>query len=260
MKKPILEAHRGFSGRFPENTLRSFREAVAEGARSIELDIHASSDGQLIVMHDETVDRTTNGTGRIADLSLAQLKELDAGAWMGEAFRGTPIPTLDETLELTDASGVAFNVEVKRFGSPEQARKLVALLERHQPAPGAFHVVSSFDADALLQVRAAGGRMPLCILGSKADEILKVAIEHHFEWMHSHFSTVTPSIVAAAHEAGIRVMIWTLNDATRYDEFVAMGVDKICTNWIREMLAAERIAVQLAAEAAGQTPEPPKPL
>ena len=98
MKKPILEAHRGFSGRFPENTLRSFREAVAEGARSIELDIHASSDGQLIVMHDETVDRTTNGTGRIADLSLAQLKIAQEAItltifvpfmllWMGEHWK-----------------------------------------------------------------------------------------------------------------------------------------------------------------------------
>lgn len=256
---PIIEAHRGFSGRFPENTLRSFREAVAEGAQSIELDIHSTADGELVVMHDAAVDRTTDGSGKICDKTLAELKALDAGSWKGEAFRNERIPTLAETLALTDQFGVAFNVEVKRFTDPAQAAKLVALLDAHQPQRGNFHVVSSFDTDALLQVRAAGCKAPLCQLGNDAAKILDIARQNHFEWIHAHLGSVTSEVVAAAHEAGIKVMVWTLDDATRYPEFAGMGVDKICSNWCREMLAAVRIATILEDERAGRTPQAPTP-
>lgn len=254
--KPIIEAHRGFSGRFPENTLVAFREAVSEGVQSIELDIHTSKDGHLIVMHDGTVDRTTNGSGKISDMTLAELKALDAGFKKG--VKGEPIPTLDETFELTDKSGVAFNVEVKKFSDDTSAKKLVALLDGHKPAEGNFHVVSSFDANALLQVREAGAKVPLCMLGDNAAKILEIAKENKFEWIHSHFASVTPEIVQAAHDAGIKVMIWTLDDATAYKTYADMGVDKICTNWCREMLAAERISIILADEADGKKPQPPK--
>lgn len=241
--KPILEAHRGFSGRFPENTLISFRNAVLEGGKSIELDVHTTRDGVLVVMHDANVDRTTDGHGPIAEKTLAEMKALDAGAWKG--FPGERVPTLEETLKLTDETGVAFNIEVKRFSDTAAPAKLVELIKAHRPAAGMTHVVSSFDTQALLQVRAAGCDVPLCQLGNDAAKILELARANKFEWIHSAYQTVTPEIVEAAHKDGIKVMIWTVNDATSYCDWKNMGVDKICSNWIREMLAAERSAIQL---------------
>ena len=246
--KPIIEAHRGFSARFPENTIRSFREAIAEGAPSIELDIHSSKDDVLVVMHDESVARTTDGTGNLGDMTLEQIKALDAGSWKDPAFKGERVPTLEETLKLTDEFGVAFNIEVKRFSSAKQAEKLVELIKAHKPAEGRTHVVSSFQAEALLQTRDAGCDVPLCFLSSNASQALETAKANHFPWFHLAYPAVTADVVKAAHDAGIKVMVWTVNDATSYDSFYAMGVDKICTNWCKEMLAAERIHVILENE------------
>ena len=93
-------AHRGSKGTHPENTLASFREAVLVGSDGIELDVHLTKDGQLVVVHDETVDRTTNGTGEIRNLTLAEIKAMDAGSWFKNDFAGEKIPTLDEVLHL----------------------------------------------------------------------------------------------------------------------------------------------------------------
>lgn len=234
--KPIIEAHRGYSGVYPENTLLAFEKAVACGAPSIELDVHVTKDGEIIVMHDANVKRTTNGEGEISALTLAEIKKLDAGQWKG--FSGVTVPTLAEALALTDSSNVHYNVEVKRFGDDGiAARKLYKLLIDHAPTDGP-HVVSSFDLQALLDVRKAGTKIPLCILGSKAYELLPIAKDNKFQWIHSHFSTVDQAFVDAAHEAGIKVMIWTVEVAD-YQKYAAMGVDKICTNWCKEMLALQ---------------------
>ncbi len=93
-------AHRGSKGTHPENTLASFKEAVRVGSDGIELDVHLTKDGQLVVIHDETVDRTTNGTGEIRNLTLAEIKAMDAGSWFKNDFAGEKIPTLDEVLHL----------------------------------------------------------------------------------------------------------------------------------------------------------------
>ncbi|AVK62907.1 glycerophosphodiester phosphodiesterase [Lactobacillus sp. CBA3606] len=108
-------AHRGSKGTRPENTLVAFQAALADGADGLETDVHLSKDGHLIIMHDERVDRTTNGTGRIADLTLAQLKKLDAGAWFAPDYAGTRVPTLDEVVQLLVAQNFTgiFNLELK---------------------------------------------------------------------------------------------------------------------------------------------------
>lgn len=237
MLKPIVEAHRGYSARYPENTLCAFRQAIAVGAPSIELDVHASADGEIVVMHDGTVDRTSNGKGAIAQMTLAELKKLDVGAWKGPEFAGERIPTLAEALALTDASNVAFNVEIKTFASAKAVEKLVALLHEHAPRGGS-HVVSSFDVNALLQVRAVDPAVPLCILGN-ADKILHQAEEMDFPWIHSHFASVNGDVVAAAHAQGRRVMIWTMDKPALFQHYVRLGVDKVCTNCAAEMLAAQ---------------------
>ena len=240
MSTPIIEAHGGYSAAYPENTLLAFRQAIAARAPSIELDIHVSADGELVVMHDATVDRTTNGTGAIANLSRAELQRLDAGSWKSPTFAGERIPRLEEALALSDSNPVVFNVEVKRFSDPAQsANKLAEMLRRHAPRQGT-HVVSSFDLDALLQVRAADAGLPLAILGSDGVALLELAKKHNFPWVHVYHEGITRDIVLAAHAHGVKVNVWTVDKLDLAQEYAKIGVDKICSNRAPELLAAIR--------------------
>ena len=134
-----VAAHRGNSKYFPENTLIGFQSALQLPIDQLEIDLHMTKDGHIIMMHDHTVDRTTNGTGLVRDLTLARLKELDAGSWKGEPFAGTRIPTFIEFLEmLKDYPEMTVNVELKDYPTPEDpdwarisADKSIALIERY---------------------------------------------------------------------------------------------------------------------------------
>jgi len=234
----ILEAHRGYSGRYPENTLLAFRQAIEAGAASIELDIHVSSDSELVVIHDTTVDRTSTGRGPVAEHSLSQLAQLDAGSWKDAAFAGEKIPSLEEALALTLESNVYFNVEVKKFaGGLRDAERLCALLCRYAPRGGS-HMVSSFDLEALLQVRQANNKVPLAIIGSRGDKLLAAAIKHDFPWIHCHYKDVGRDLVYAAHRQNIKVNIWTFDQPAGLQHYIRLGVDKVCTNYIAEMRQA----------------------
>ncbi len=112
-KHILIEAHRGDSASAPENTLAAFRRAVELGVPSVELDVHPARDGTLVVIHDDTVDRTTDGTGAVSDKTLDELRCLDAGSWFGSQFAGERIPTLAEVLELLAPSATGLNIEIK---------------------------------------------------------------------------------------------------------------------------------------------------
>lgn len=238
MALPILEAHRGYSFAYPENTLLAFRQAIATGARAIELDIHCSRDGEFVVMHDPTVDRTSNGHGRIADLTWAELRQLDAGAWKNPAFAGEKIPALHEVLQLSHHVPVTFNVEIKTFSDPAAATRLAALLQSHAPQGGS-HVASSFNLEALLQVRAADPTLPLALIG-RAEAIVPAAISHGIPWVHCHFSSANADMVAMAHAHGLKVNIWTLDQPHLLQHYIRNGIDKFCTNRCLEMRPALR--------------------
>lgn len=234
---PEIEAHRGSSCDRPENTMAAFHQAMALGVASIELDIHESRDGELVVMHDATVDRTTDGKGAIADLTLSALRRLDCGRWRGEAFAGERIPTLEEILAVVAPRNVRLNVEVKAFASGSGApRRLAGLLQRYAPSSGA-HVVSSFDEAALLSVRAADAGVPLAILGDAA-EILPIARRQRFAWLHAAFKTVSADLAAAAQADGIRLMVWTMNQPELLAHYAQLGVSKVCTDCPAVMLQA----------------------
>ena len=236
----VIEAHRGSSCDCPENTMAAFRRAAELGAPSIELDIHESQDGELVVMHDNTVDRTTDGKGAIADLTAAALRRLDCGRWRGDAFAGERIPTLEEVLEFVASRNVRLNVEVKAFAVGSGApRRLTGLLRRYPPAHGE-HVVSSFDQEALLSVRAADAGVPLAILGN-APEVLPVARLQRFGWMHAAFRSVSPELAAAAQADGIRVMVWTMNQPELLAHYAQLGVSKVCTDCPAAMLQALKV-------------------
>ena len=141
-------AHRGFSAAYPENTLLSFRKALALGVTQLELDLQLSFDGHLIVMHDGSVDRTTNGSGNVSDLNHSEIKELDAGSWVGPEFEGLKVPTYQEVL--TELDGEPTLVTELKFAGNDGIRPVLEMVENE----GATNqvVISSFDLDKLTAV------------------------------------------------------------------------------------------------------------
>ena len=166
-KFPVLVmAHRGFSGKAPENTLAAFRKAIEIGSDFIELDVRFSKDGHLVVFHDDTLERTTNGKGKVADFSLQELKGLDAGSWFGPSFSGEKIPTLREVL--AQAKGrILVNIELKKGDQGPYTMMDLSdrALEEVQRAGMEKEVLfSSFDLAALKRIRQKNQGIPVAFI------------------------------------------------------------------------------------------------
>lgn len=224
--RPELMAHRGNSALAPENTLAAFAKAVESGAVWTELDVHLSADGQIVVIHDATVDRTTDGTGAVAGMTLAQLKSLDAGSWFGPEFVGERIPTLREVIDLV-GDRIRLNVEIKSADNPHTVPKVIKALADAGVLEESM--VCSFGLEALLEARRLWpeGRIAL-ISGNALD--LDVAIRHGLPWFNVEYHSVDETLVRRAHEAGVRVSIWTMDEPELWDRYANLGVDIICTN------------------------------
>ena len=232
----IIEAHRGDSANAPENTMAAFRRAVDLDADSMEFDVHPALDGTLMVIHDSTLDRTTNGTGAVQTKTVEQLRRLDAGAWFSPEFAGEKLPTLEEVCALLEKINIKLNIEIKASPPGQNVPlTLVNLLRRF----GKEHdyIVSSFNLQALLEVRKIEPQIQLALIG-KGPEILPQAKHHDLPWIHGEFSTVDKPLIDAAHALGKRVNIWTMDDPSRFAYWKGIGVDKICTNCPSKMLAA----------------------
>src|SRR6478736_8242354 len=147
----LVIAHRGASGHAPENTLAAFRRAVMLGASFIETDLQLSRDARFVAIHDDTVNRTTNGQGKVHDLTLADLRRLDAGSWFGSEFAGERIPTLEEILEFAKKHDVVFYLELKPFGFWGGEHALISALR--ESGEIARSVVISFDPGILAAIR-----------------------------------------------------------------------------------------------------------
>ena len=147
----LVIAHRGASGNAPENTMAAFKKAVALGANFIETDLQLSRDARLVAIHDATVNRTTNGQGTVHDMTLTELRRLDAGSWFGSEFAGERIPTLDEILAFSKKHDVVFYLEIKPGGSWGGEHALIGALRESGEIPRA--VVISFDAAIVLSLR-----------------------------------------------------------------------------------------------------------
>ncbi|MFF1815697.1 glycerophosphodiester phosphodiesterase [Kribbella sp. NPDC058245] len=213
----IITGHRGSLGTEPENTLRSFRRAVADGCHEIELDLRVSADGELVIMHDAIVDRTTNGSGEVASLMLGELRTLDAG--LGEV-----IPTWAETVAAID---VRFQAEVK---TPAAVPVLAESL-RADPALAARTLVTSFHPEILLAVRrafpeATTGR----IFGRPTPDVLALTREAEATWALCGITGLTSAFVAELHAAGLSVTAWPVPDSTTLDQAIALGVDGVTTD------------------------------
>jgi glycerophosphoryl diester phosphodiesterase len=218
-------AHRGASGDFPENTLMAFTAAIEAGAQMCELDVQLCADGTAVVIHDETVDRTTGGRGAVATMTLDEIRRLDAGARFGPAFAGARVPTLDQVLELVKGR-CALNVELKSAGVETEVCRLLR-------AHGAIAdtIISSFDWESLGAARALEPAVGLGVLADRrADAMLAAAARLHAVSVNPRYDLVSRAMVDQAHQAGFKVLTWTIDKPARMRRMIATGVDGIMTN------------------------------
>ena len=148
----IVMAHRGFSSKAPENTMSAFIQALEAGAEGIELDVHLTGDGEVVVIHDHTLERTTSGSGPVSEMTLAEVQRFDAGAWFSQEFAGEKVPSLREVLELVKEHNVLLNVETKAALGYEQLNDKVALL-LDEYALWEKTIISSFNHYALVHMK-----------------------------------------------------------------------------------------------------------
>jgi glycerophosphoryl diester phosphodiesterase len=244
LPKPSIFAHRGSKAHAPENTLAAFELAIDHKADAIELDVKLSGDGQVVVMHDSTVDRTTDGTGQVRKLPLAALKELDAGSHFDIAFRGEPIPTLEEVLE-TLGKRIPINIELTNLTSPGDAlpAKVAELVTRHGMERQVMF--SSFNPLALLRVRRYSPKVPIGLLGldgvagAWTRTLLANLIPH--EALHPWVGNVDETLVKWTHSRGRRLHVYTVNEPSQMRNLYTWGADGLITDdplLARETLAA----------------------
>lgn len=233
LKRPSIFAHRGSSAYAPENTLAAFKLAVQQHADAIELDAKLSADGQVVVMHDDTVDRTTNGTGQVKSLSLPELKRLDAGSKFNPAYSSERIPTLAEVFE-TVGQQIFINVEVKNYTSPidDLSDKVISLVKEYGLESSVM--LSSFNMIALIRARSLLPKIPLGLitvrgLGDLTLRSKLVRLGPLFAF-HPNYLDVTPKLVGAAHRANSRIHTYTVNQPDTMQQLFTAGVDGIFTD------------------------------
>ena len=253
--QPQIFAHRGANAVAPENTLPAFEKALELGADGIELDVQATADGALVVLHDFSLGRTTTGAGLLRARTLAQLADVDAGARFGEPFAGTPIPTLEQVFDLV-GERCFVNVEIKNvdWDGGREAETLTRMIQRR-----ALHelvIVSSFNPFSLRKMRRLDPSIALGLLyfpklprrtgltGNLFQKIRQLPLKHLFfhlcrAWfstriapqaLHPHFESVDAQLLAEARSRGQLVNAWTVNSVSEAQRLSRLGVNAIITD------------------------------
>jgi glycerophosphoryl diester phosphodiesterase len=231
--RPIIFGHRGACAHAPENTLASFRLAVEEGADFIELDAKLSKDQQVMVIHDPTVDRTTNGKGKVNELTLTDLKTLDAGSHFDSKFAGEKLPTLDEVFKAVGKQ-IYVNVELTNYSSKNDALiPLVAEVVKANQMEDRV-IFSSFLPKNLAEMRKLIPQAPMAILclsglaGLLSRSFLCLGVSPKI--VHPYLADTSAALVKREHKRGRRVHVWTVNEETDMERLLKMGVDGIFTD------------------------------
>jgi glycerophosphoryl diester phosphodiesterase len=233
LPRPTVFAHRGASAHAPENTLAAFELALAQGADGIELDAKLSADGHVVVIHDATVDRTTDRQGRVKDMSLTELRSLDAGGFFAEQYRGEKVPTLEEVFEVL-GKRMFLNVELTNYNTPgDYLVESVCMLVKKCGLQKQV-LFSSFFTSNLSKAR---GLLPEVPLGLLAFNGLLGAWARSFGFafgryqaLHPNLKDVTPQQVQRVHRLKRRVHVWTVNTAEDMRRLFNWDVDAIFTD------------------------------
>ena len=228
---PIVFAHRGDEAHAPENTLSAFKQAVEKGTDGIEFDVKLTADGQVVVLHDQSVDRTTNGTGNVAKLSFAALRELDAGKQFPGQFPGEKIPTLDEVFE-TVGKRVYMNIELKNYPTPFDllVPKVTDIIKKHSMEERVLF--SSFLSLSLQKARKLLPDVPRGLLTIPG---WMGAWGRTFGWRGDYTALNPPMVdiniglINQVHASGKRVIVWTVTAEEDIKRMIGLGVDGIIT-------------------------------
>lgn len=226
----LILAHRGYSSKAPENTMAAFELAVEVGSHGLELDVHLSRDGEIVVIHDHTLERTTNGRGLVSEHTLAELQQLDAGHWFAAEFKGEPIPTLEQVCKLIKGRDVLLNVETKAaLGFESLNERLAAVLQKH--ALEEQVIVSSFNHYALAHLKRIRPQLRTGILYNAAlVDAWIYAKSIGAAALHPYYLSVIPDIVAGAQQNGMMVNTWTVDRAADIERMIGAKVDSLITN------------------------------
>lgn len=255
--RPLNFAHRGACHEAPENTLAAFRRAIELGADGIELDVQLSADGEVVVIHDFHLETTTNGEGPVRDKTLAELKELDAGAAFDPSFSGQRIPTLQEVVD-TVGDHLLLNIELKTAEAWDNglAAAVMRIVEKNGLVDRV--VVSSFHPLAVRRVKKLNPGVQVGLLYAPDSSVFlrRPWLRHfmHLEALHPHHTVVDERYMAWAEQQGTRIHPWTVDDPDRMRELVLLGVDIIITN--RPDLLGHVLA---GGEEGGRSPVQPHP-
>jgi len=229
----LLLGHRGAAAEAPANTVPAFKRAMEVGADGVELDVHLTRDGQVVVIHDETVTSVTGRPGRVRDMTLAEIRELDAGSYFGPEFAGTRIPTLDEALEAVGPQAVV-NIELKGTGVATEGleREVVRIVRAHRASDRV--IISSFNPFRLWRMRALAPDLPRGMLHGPSTPVyvrdLWFLPMVQPDALHPHYTMVNDAYMKRAHQWGVRVNVWTVDDPAEARRLVELGVDAIITN------------------------------
>ena len=224
--QPLVFAHRGASAYAPENTFAAFDLAIDMGARAMETDVQVTADGHLVLLHDERVNRTTNGHGPVAALTLAEVKALDAGSWLDPRFAGQRVPTADELLARYGGR-VRLRLEVKAPGVVDRLLPLVedaGLLDQVD--------LTSFELEYVVQLAARAPSAKVGYLVHAIDqEAIGETVAAGARMISGRAASLSPETIAEARRAGLEVSAWGVGDDELLAKVLALGVDSFTTNW-----------------------------
>ena len=219
-------AHRGASGYAPENTRAAFEQAIEMGAAAIETDVTVTADGAMVLVHDQLIDRISNGEGPVSDHTLAELRELDFGSWRSPEFAGERIVTVEEMIEeFLDRIPVVFEIK-----DPRATKPLIELLQTRNKIDRVQ--ITSFIWYPLLEARALNADVELGFLTPAFEPaMIDRIIRRGFNQICPHVSQLTAKRVALAHDRGLKVRAWGIDSRLQIERLYETGVDGATINW-----------------------------
>lgn len=231
-RKPMIIGHRGAKGLAPENTLAAFQTAVDLGIDGVEFDIQRTQDGQLIVFHDEDVERTTDGSGPVENMTLAQVKALDAGTKFDPTFAGERIPTLDDAFEFLRQTDLLLFIEMKEpWRFPGIEAEVIEAIRRHDLVERVQ--MRSFYHDSLYEFYALAPELALSALWL---DRLPEDDEVTFKTINGLYLHYTADVIAHVHERGQIATAWVVNELDDARNLIAWGIDGITTDYPDQLL------------------------
>ncbi|MCY8234780.1 glycerophosphodiester phosphodiesterase [Priestia endophytica] len=236
LRKVDNVAHRGASAYAPENTIAAFDKAVEMKADYIEIDVQRSKDGKLVLIHDTTVDRTTDGSGKVGNLTFKELRDLDAGSWKGEQFAGAQIPTFDEILDRYHGKvGILIELKAPELYPGIEENVTKELKERNLDKPqNEKIIVQSFNHKSMKKMNELLPKVPIGVLTSSSADTTEQALQEfstYADYFNPSYGIVTEDLVNQVHSLGMKIGSWTVRSQEAASFLLDVGVDAIITDY-----------------------------